>query len=382
MFQREVRAEYLRGGTSKGVFFLDQDLPTDPVERDSLLLRVIGSPDPYQKQVDGMGGATSSTSKVVVLKKSEREDCDVDYLFGAVAVDAPVIDWSGNCGNLTSAVGPFAIRNGLVEAPDNGIATITIWQQNIQKKIVAKVPMKEGQVQELGDFQLDGVTFPAAEIVLEFLDAGADGEGGVFPTGQVMDIVDVPGIGPLTVTMMNAGNPHIFIHAGQLGLLGTELPNGFNNDASLLAKCEQIRAFCTVKMGMAATPEEATRLRPHTPKLAFVSVPQSYEASSGVEVNKENIDLVARILSMGKLHHAMTGTGGVGLAAAAAVKGTVVQLVVGEKAMRGEQINIGHSSGCMAVGALASQSQEGDWAIEKVIMSRSARRLMAGSVLV
>lgn len=382
MFQKEVRAEYLRGGTSKGVFFLDQDLPYEQSEREQILLRVIGSPDPYQKHVDGMGGATSSTSKVVILKKSDQVDCDVDYLFGAVAIDAPVIDWSGNCGNLTSAVGPFAIRNGLIDAPENGIATVIIWQQNIQKKIIAKVPMKDGQVQELGDFQLDGVTFPAAVIVLEFLDAGASDNGGLFPTGNVIDLVDIPEIGTFTVTMMNAGNPHIFICAEELGLKGTELPDDFNSNSKLLAKFEQIRAFCTVQMGLATTPEEASRLRPHTPKLAFVSAPKSYQATGGVGVDMQRIDIVARILSMGKLHHAMTGTGGVGLAAAAAVQGTVVQTIVGDKAMLGEQINIGHSSGCMAVGATATQSMEGDWSIEKVIMSRNARRLMVGSILV
>ena len=382
MFQKEIRAEYMRGGTSKGVFFLDEDLPKDPTERDQLLLRVIGSPDPYQKQVDGMGGATSSTSKVVVLKKSHRADCDVDYLFGAVAIDAPVIDWSGNCGNLTSAVGPFAVRHGLVDAPENGIATVTIWQQNIGKKIIAKVPVTQGQVQELGDFQLDGVTFPAAEVVLEFLDAGASDAGGVFPTGQVQEKVAVPGVGEFDVTMINAGNPHIFITAEQLGLVGTELPDQFNSNAELLEKCEHIRAFCTVKMGLAKTPDEATRLRPHTPKLAFVSPPKTYVASSGATVDQSKTDMVARILSMGKLHHAMTGTGGVGLAAAAAVRGTVVQQVVGDKAEKGEQITIGHSSGCMAVGAKAQQDAEGEWEIEKVIMSRSARRLMVGAVLV
>jgi hypothetical protein len=379
MLQRKIPAVYMRGGTSKGVFFRADAVPADPAGRDALLLRVLGSPDPYGKQVDGMGGATSSTSKVVLVGPSSRDDCDLDYLFGAVDIHRPVIDWSGNCGNLTSAVAPFAIREGLVPAPANGIAQVRIWQANIGKRIVARVPMRDGEVVELGDFHLDGVTFPAAEIVLDFLDP-ADAAGGLFPTGRALERVDIPGLGAVEVTLINAGNPHIFIAAESLGLTGAELPDAINGDAELLRRCEQIRAHCTVLMGLAGSAEEATRLRPHTPKLAWVSRPQPYPGAGGKPVAAADIDLTARILSMGKAHHAMTGTGGVALAAAAGVEGTLVQRLTDQLVIGGQPLRIGHPSGVMAVGATV-RPRGTDWTVEKVTMSRSARRLMEGWVL-
>ena len=381
-----IRATYMRGGTSKGVFFTPEDLPARARQpcaaRDALMLRVTGSPDPYGKQIDGMGGATSSTSKVVIVGPSARPDCDVDYLFGAVAIESPVVDWSGNCGNLTSAVGPFAIERGLVSAPENGIAVVRIWQANIQKKIIAHVPMCDGQVQETGDFELDGVTFPAAEIKLEFLDPGADedGEGGaMFPTGNMIDKLDVPGVGVVEATLINAGNPTIFIDAVTLGLNGSELQPRVNTDAELLAKAEAIRANATVAMGLAATAAEATEKRPHTPKLAFVAQPTGYTAASGKDVSSSDMDLCARIFSMGKLHHAMTGTGAVAIAVAAAIPGTLVSRVLGGG--RRDEVRFGHPSGTLKVGADAAQ-QDGTWAVTKALMSRSARRLMEGQVFV
>ncbi|MDR6524325.1 MULTISPECIES: 2-methylaconitate cis-trans isomerase PrpF [Variovorax] len=381
-----IRATYMRGGTSKGVFFTPDDLPAPARQpgaaRDALMLRVTGSPDPYGKQIDGMGGATSSTSKVVIVGPSARPDCDVDYLFGAVAIESPVVDWSGNCGNLTSAVGPFAIERGLVSAPENGIAVVRIWQANIQKKIIAHVPMCDGQVQETGDFELDGVTFPAAEIKLEFLDPGADedGEGGaMFPTGNMIDKLDVPGVGVVEATLINAGNPTIFIDAVTLGLNGSELQPRVNTDAELLAKAEAIRANATVAMGLAATAAEATEKRPHTPKLAFVAQPTGYTAASGKDVSSSDMDLCARIFSMGKLHHAMTGTGAVAIAVAAAIPGTLVSRVLGGG--RRDEVRFGHPSGTLKVGADAAQ-QDGTWAVTKALMSRSARRLMEGQVFV
>jgi probable AcnD-accessory protein PrpF len=376
----------MRGGTSKGVFFRLGDLPQaarEPgVARDALMLRVTGSPDPYEKQIDGMGGATSSTSKVVIVGPSTRNDCDVDYLFGAVAVESPVVDWSGNCGNLSAAVGPFAIERGLVNAPDNGIATVRIWQANIQKKIVAYVPIKDGAVQETGDFELDGVAFPAAEIKLEFLEPGADedGEGGaMFPSGNMIDVIDVPGIGAVETTLINAGNPTIFVDAATLGLTGSELQPAVNGDAALLARCETIRANATVAMGLAKTAAEATEKRPHTPKLAFVAPPAAYTSSSGREVRPEDMNLCARIFSMGKLHHAMTGTGAVAIAVAAAIPGTLVARVLGGG--RHDEVRFGHPSGTLTVGALASE-QDGTWIVNKALMSRSARRIMEGQVFV
>lgn len=384
MAQYKIPAVYMRGGTSKGVFFRADSMPSDPVLRDKILLRVIGSPDPYEKQIDGMGAATSSTSKLVMVGPSSRPDCDVDYLFGAAAIEKPVIDWSGNCGNLTSAVGPFAITQGFVDAPRDGVATVRIWQANINAKIISHVPMKDGQVLEEGDFELDGVTFPAAEIRIEFLDPGGseDGEetaGGMFPTGNPVDTLDVPGYGRFQVTMINAGNPAIFIHAEDLGLRGNEIQSDVNGNAALLEKCEAIRSYAAVRMGLAATSEEVTALRPHTPKLAFVSLPTAYVASSGKTIEPSSVDINARILSMGKLHHAMTGTGAVAIAVAGAIPGTVVnRLVPGTVS---GQLRFGHPSGAMAVGAEAEQ-REGVWVVTKAVMSRSARRLMDGHVFV
>jgi 2-methylaconitate isomerase len=383
--QLAIRATYMRGGTSKGVFLEPGDLPlevqNEPALRDALLMRVVGSPDPYGKHIDGMGGATSSTSKIVLVSRSTREDCDVDYLFGAVAIESAVIDWSGNCGNLTSAVGPFAIHRGLVQAPRDGVAVVRIWQANIGKRIMAHVPMSGGAVQELGDFELDGVTFPAAEIKLEFMDPGADedGEGGaMFPTGNRIDFVGVPGVGTVEATLINAGNPTIFVEAATLGFKGTELQPEVNGDAALLARCETIRAHATVAMGLAATAAEATEKRPHTPKLAFVAPAAAYTASSGRPVAASDVDLCARIFSMGKLHHAMTGTGAVAIAVASAIPGTIVSRVVGAGR---EEVRFGHPSGTLLVGAAASR-EAGEWVVKKATMSRSARRLMEGQVFV
>ena len=385
MKQLRIPAVYMRGGTSKGVFFLREDLPSDPAARERLLLRVIGSPDRYGKQTDGMGAATSSTSKIVILSKSDRPDSDVDYLFGQVAIDAPVIDWSGNCGNLSTAVGPFAISTGLVAAPADGTATVRIWQANIKKRIVSHVPMQGGEVQEMGGFELDGVAFPAAEVRLEFLDPAADdgdgesGGGAMFPTGNRIDILEVPGLGQVQATLIDAGNPTIFVDAVRLGLKGTELQGDINGDAKMLALAESVRSLGAVAMGLAATQQEATTKRPHTPKLAFVAKPAAYTASDGKRVEPGSIDMLARIFSMGVLHHAMTGTGAVAIAAAAAIRGTIVSRVA--PAGADGRVRFGHPSGVLSVGAEAAE-ENGQWAVRKVMMSRSARRLMEGWVRV
>ncbi|WP_111495969.1 2-methylaconitate cis-trans isomerase PrpF [Marinobacter bohaiensis] len=380
--QIRIPATYMRGGTSKGVFFNLADLPEAaqvPGEaRDKLLLRVIGSPDPYGKQTDGMGGATSSTSKTVILSKSESPDHDVDYLFGQVSIDKPFVDWSGNCGNLTAAVGAFAINNGLVDpgqVPENGLATVRIWQKNIEKTIIARIPMTNGDVQETGDFELDGVTFPAAEVQVEFMDP-ADGEGAMFPTGNVVDDLDVPGVGTLKATMINAGIPTIFINAEAIGYEGTELQEAINNDNEALARFETIRAHGALKMGLIGDVSEAAN-RQHTPKVAFVAPPRGYVASSGKAIAAADIDVLVRALSMGKLHHAMMGTAAVAIATAAAVPGTLVNLAAGG----GDRTSVtfGHPSGTLRVGAEA-ESVNGQWTARKAIMSRSARILMEGWV--
>ncbi|WP_067522536.1 2-methylaconitate cis-trans isomerase PrpF [Endozoicomonas ascidiicola] len=380
--QIKIPATYMRGGTSKGVFFNLSDLPEAaqvPGEaRDALLLRVIGSPDPYGKQIDGMGGATSSTSKTVILSKSTQPDHDVDYLFGQVSIDKPFVDWSGNCGNLTAAVGAFAITSDLVDAdrvPANGVATIRIWQANIKKTIVAKVPMTNGVVQETGDFVLDGVTFPAAEVQVEFLNP-ADGEGAMFPTDNLVDDLEVPGVGTLKATMINAGIPTIFIDAEAIGYQGTELQEAINGDQEALDRFEAIRAHGALKMGLITSLEEAVT-RQHTPKVAFVAKPKRYVSSSGKEVSENDIDLLVRALSMGKLHHAMMGTAAVAIGTAAAIPGTLVNLAAGG----GERnaVRFGHPSGTLKVGAEA-ELENGKWVVTKAIMSRSARILMEGVV--
>lgn len=382
--QVKVPATYMRGGTSKGVFFNLEDLP-QPAQvageaRDKLLLRVIGSPDPYAKQIDGMGGATSSTSKTVIVSRSERADHDVDYLFGQVSMDKPFVDWSGNCGNLSAAVGPFAIHAGLIDEdriPQNGIVTVRVWQANIGKTILIHVPIVNGFVQETGEFELDGVTFPAAEIQVDFLDP-ADGEGSMFPTGNLVDDLVVPDVGTFNATFINAGIPTIFIDAEALGYQGTELQDDINNDESALARFESIRAHGALKMGLIDSLEEA-QTRQHTPKIAFVSLPKSYLSSSGKTVEAGEVDILVRALSMGKLHHAMMGTAAVAIASAACVPGTLVNLAAGggEK----ESVTFGHPSGTLKVGAKAKQTEQG-WVVEKAIMSRSARILMEGFVRV
>jgi len=382
--QTKIAATYMRGGTSKGVFFKLDDLPESArvpgPARDALLLRVIGSPDPYGKQIDGMGAATSSTSKSVIIGKSTQPDHDVDYLFGQVSIDQPFVDWSGNCGNLSAAVGPFAITNGLVDparVPDNGVAVVRIWQANIKKTIIAHVPMTDGAVQETGDFELDGVTFPAAELQLEFMDPAEDGDGGsMFPTGNLVDDLEVPGVGTFKATMINSGIPTIFLDAAALGYTGTELQDDINSDAAALARFETIRAHGALRMGLIKKIEEAAA-RQHTPKVAFVAPPKAYESSAGKAIGEGDVDVLVRALSMGKLHHAMMGTASVAIATAAAVPGTLVNLAAGGGER--DQVCFGHPSGTLRVGAQA-QLVDGEWKVTKAIMSRSARVLMEGRV--
>lgn len=386
--QIKVPATYMRGGTSKGIFFRLQDLPeaaqSPGPARDALLMRVIGSPDPYEKQIDGMGGATSSTSKTVILSKSSSPDHDIDYLFGQVAIDKAFVDWSGNCGNLSAAVGPFGIANGLVDAdrvPQDGTAIVRIWQANIGKTILAHVPMSAGEVQETGGFELDGVTFPAAEVALEFMDPAAEAEGAagaLFPTGNLVDDLEVPEVGTLKATMINAGIPTIFINAEDIGYTGTELQTDINSNPKALAMFETIRAHGAVRMGLIQHIDEAAK-RQHTPKVAFVAKPLDYVSSSAKAVKAKDIDLLVRALSMGKLHHAMMGTAAVAIATAAAIPGTLVNLAAGGG--QREAVRFGHPSGTLRVGAAADQV-DSNWVVNKVVMSRSARVLMEGNVRV
>jgi probable AcnD-accessory protein PrpF len=386
--QIKIPATYMRGGTSKGVFFRLQDLPQAAQQpgaaRDALLLRVIGSPDPYGKQIDGMGGATSSTSKAVILSRSGRPDHDVDYLFGQVSIDKAFVDWSGNCGNLSAAVGAFAISGGLVDAariPQDGMAVVRVWQANIGKTIIAHIPISNGEVQESGGFELDGVTFPAAEVMLEFMDPAAEEEGGggsMFPTGQLVDELEVPGVGTMKATMINAGIPTIFVNAEDIGYTGIELQDAINSDPKALARFELIRAHGALRMGLISHIDDAAT-RQHTPKVAFVAKPAPYTSSAGKEVGATDVDLLVRAMSMGKLHHAMMGTAAVAIGTAAAIPGTLVNLAAGGGAR--DAVRFGHPSGTLRVGAQATQ-QNGEWSVTKAVMSRSARVLMEGWVRV
>lgn len=385
--QLRIPAMYMRGGTSKGVFFRLDDLPpaaqVPGPARDALLMRVIGSPDPYGKHTDGMGGATSSTSKCVIISQSTRPGHDVDYLYGQVAIDTAFVDWSGNCGNLSTAVGPFAIANGFIDKarlPENGVCTVKVWQANIGKTILCHVPIANGQVQETGDFELDGVAFPAAEIVLEFIDPADEGEGSgaMFPTGHLVDTLDVSGVGTLEATLINAGIPTVFVNAADIGYTGTELQEAINGDAKALAMFEAIRAHGAVRMGLIRDVSEAPK-RQHTPKIAFVAPAQDYVASSGRRIAAGDIDLNVRALSMGKLHHAMMGTCAVAIATAAAIPGTLVNRAAGGGER--ETVRFGHPSGTLRVGAQAERV-DGQWVVRKAIMSRSARVLMEGWVRV
>lgn len=382
--QISAKATYMRGGTSKGTFFKLSDLPpacqVAGQARDNFLLRVVGSPDPYGKQIDGLGNGSSSTSKVVILSKSDQADHDVNYLFGQVAIDKPMIDWSGNCGNLTAAVGSFAIMNGLVDKakiPDNGICEVKIWQQNISKTIIAHVPMTNGQVQETGDFELDGVTFPAAEVKIEFIDP-VDADGDMFPTGNLIDRLAVPDVGEFEVTFINAGIPTVFLRAADLGFTGTELQKDINSNSEILAKLEKVRAYGAVQMGLISDIKEA-ETRQHTPKIAWVAPPANYTASSGKQVKASEINLLARAMSMGQLHHAMMGTASVAIGTAATIVGTIVNDAAGGQAL--SEVRFGHPSGTLLVGG-QSECVDGKWLAKKVSMSRSARRLMTGEVWV
>lgn len=388
--QIKIPATYLRGGTSNGVFFKLSDLPFDAQlsgeYRDRLLLRVMGSPDAYGKQIDGMGGGSSSTSKVALISKSQQADHDIDYLFGQVAIDQPQIDWSGNCGNLSAAVGPFAIEAGLIDPariPEQGVVAVKVWQTNIQKTLIIHVPIVNGQVQEIGDFQLDGVAFPTPEIQVEFIEP-AEGQGAIFPTGNLRDCLSIPGLGDVEVTLINAGIATIFLDAHRLGYQGDEGQEVVNADLEMLAKLEMIRAHGALKMGFIEHLEQA-KARQHTPKIAFVAPPKAYLTASGKQIESAEVDLLVRALSMGKLHHAMMGTAAVAIAAAACVPGTVVNQAAGGG--QRSQVTLGHPSGLLTVGAtIESTVIEEDtppiWRITKAVMSRSARILMEGSVRV
>jgi hypothetical protein len=375
--QVPVRAVLMRGGTSRGVFFRRQDIPGPGALRDRLIQRVFGSPDPYGAQIDGLGGALSTTSKVVVVGPSSEPDCDVDYFFGQVDITRPLVDYTGSCGNLSAAVGPFAIDEGLVAAT-GAMTTVRIWQVNTKKRIIAHVPTEAGTAAVDGAFTIDGVPFPGARIQLDNLDPGGTLTGGLLPTGSAVDVLDVPGLGRIETTLVDASNPVVIVRASDLGLRGDELAEDVDAHPELLRKIEAIRACGAVAMGLAASAEEATRRRPGTPKITFVAEPRAYRTQRGTSVASDDVTLLSRIMSMGTLHRTHAATGAVAVAAAALVRGSIAYAVA-RRATEGpeQEVRIGHPSGVLPVGARVVQAN-GRWVCEKGITYRTARRLMEG----
>ena len=375
-----IPASWMRGGTSKGVFFLKSDLPGDPVERDQSLLKVIGSPDPYAKQINGLGGATSSTSKVVIINKSDKADYDVDYLFGHVAIKEPFIDYSGNCGNLTSAVGVFAIEHGLVDHVRSPITPVRVWQENLQQRIIVNVSVDEkGNVITEGNIALAGISGTGAPIVIDFIQPGRS-DGTVLPTGQVRESLQVENTGAVEVSLVQAGNATVFVHESTLGLKGNETYEAINSNSVLLDKVEAIRCAASVRMGLASNIEEAKR-RPGTPKLACVARARDYVNTQGTLIKQEQMDLRARIFSMGKLHHAYTGTGAIATAVAASIPGNLVSECLQNKLKEKQPLIIGHTAGTLEASAVVKE-KEGNWIVEQASLLRTARTLMRGEVLI
>lgn len=378
--QRKIPCTVMRGGTSRALFFKEADLPPDPIVRDRVIMAAFGSPDPYGRQINGLGGATSTTSKVAVISPREGEKNTVNYTFGQVSITSSLIDRKGNCGNISSAVGPFAIDEGMVEV-EEPVTTVRIYNTNTKKYIVARVPVKNGKAVVEGDYAIAGIPGTGARISLEFEHPGGSVTGKLLPTGNPTDILNAGGFGEFTASIVDAANPVVFVRASDLGLQGIELPREVDGNLELLAKIESIRAAAAVRIGLADTPEEATRKSPAVPKIAFVSPPSYYTTLSGTNVMAADVDLVARIMSMGKLHAAYAITGAICTAGAAKIEGSVVwEMVRGEK-RQASLVHLGHPSGTLEVEVDMVKSGE-TWEYVKGTVFRTARRLMDGFVYV
>jgi 2-methylaconitate cis-trans-isomerase PrpF len=378
--QHRIRAVVMRGGTSRAVFFHQADLPVDPEIRDRVILKIYGGGDPYGRQIDGLGGATSVTSKTAIIGPASVPDADVDYTFGQVSVGKPLIDYGGNCGNISSAVGPFAIEEGLVRATDP-VTQVRIWQTNTRKRIIAHVPTAGGVPQAEGEHSIDGVPGAGALILLEFLNPGGSMTGRLLPTGHPTDALDVPGVGGVTVSLIDAANPVVFIRPSDLGLTGLETAERVDGDPALLSRIEAVRAHAAVRMGLAPNAAEASAKSPGVPKIAFVTSPQEYIAADGRVVAPAGIEVVGRIMTMGRLHRAYALTGAICTAVAAQVEGTLVHEAA-RAARSGERsVRIGHPSGVIEIGVDVRRS-DGAWIVEKVTTQRTARRLMEGAALI
>ena len=377
--QKRIPTVLMRGGTSKGLFFHDNHLPTDPATRSRVILAAFGSPDHNRRQIDGVGGGVSTTSKVAIISPSESPDYDVVYNFGQVSIDRPIVDFKGNCGNISSAVGPFAVDEGLVNAVEP-ITRVRIHQINTNKLIIAEVPVKDGRFADEGDYAIAGVPGTYARIALRFADPGGSLTGRLFPTGNRRDTIEIPGHGSIAITIIDAANPVVQVRAEEIGLLGTEIDE-IDADDEIKMTLEAIRCKAAVLIGLAASEKEATERSQAVPKIAFVSAPRPYTLPGGQTVAAQDIDLVARIMSMGTLHRSYAVSGGVCTVGAAMIPDTVVFDLLNADARRNDLLRIGHPGGVIDIGAVVEI--DGDRCVYKeAVIGRTARRLMEGYVLV
>jgi 2-methylaconitate isomerase len=378
--QRRIRAVFVRGGTSRALIFHGRDLDGDRDRWDAVFLAALGSPDPNGRQLDGLGGGISSLSKVAVVGPPTRPDADVDYTFGQVEVTRPAVDYRGNCGNISSAIGPFAIDEALVAAREP-LTVVRVHNTNTGKMIHAHVPVEAGEAAVRGGFALDGVPGTGARIALDFVDPGGAVTGRLLPTGHVQDALDVAGLGTITASLVDATNPMVFVRAKDFGLEGIERPEDLDTRSSLPSHLEAIRGAAAVRMGLARTPEEAGRESPAVPKIAVLAPPAGYRTPAGVTVEPHAVDLVARIVSMGKVHRAFALTGAMCLAVAARIPGTVAHEAAATTGASGD-VRIGHPSGVLPVAAAVRLGPDGTLVAQTVTVYRTARRLMEGFVLV
>lgn len=374
------RCAVYRGGTSKGVFFHENDLPPDPAARARILLAAFGSPD--SRQIDGLGGATSQTSKAMLIAVSGRQDADVESTFGQVDISRPLVDWGGNCGNMTAAIGPFAVDEGLIRAVEPA-TTVRIYNTNTRKIIVATVPTAEGRAQAEGDFRIPGAPFPGARIDLEFTEPGGSMTGRLLPTGKPTDILTLADGRRIAVSIVDAANPVVFADAAELGLAGSELPLELEARTNVMATLEEIRGVAAEMLQIVRDRREAKAVSPGVPKVAYVAPPREYATTSGAVLPAGSMDLQGRFLSMGTAHRSYPVTGAICTAAAAVVKGTLVHAASRATLKEGVPavVRIGNPFGVMDA-KVRWDVQAGATRILGATVGRTARRIMEGYVYV
>ncbi len=377
MSQSWIKATYYRGGTSKGVFFQKKDLPTqDEKELNKIFLKVIGSPDPNGRQLNGMGGGVSSVSKCVIISPSERDDADVDYNFIQIAVDQPIAEWNNNCGNLSGAVGPYAVQEGIIK-PKEGENKIRIYQVNTDKIIHSTFNVKDGKPEIEGDYTIAGVYGGASKVRLDYLEPGGSGTGKLLPTGNVIDEIEIDGFGKIKVSVVDAATPLIYIQAEDLGLKGTESPDELDGNAEKMEIIQKIRRKCAFMTGLSKSEHEAPM---NTPRIGIVTSPKDYISLDKSNIKGDDQDITARMFSMGKTHKAIMGTAGVNIGVAAAIEGTIPNLIK-RKGSNPLELRAGNPSGVMTAGAVIEQVDGKPYA-KSAIMYRTFRPLMRGEVLV